>query len=252
MKKLLLFTALLLLPPLVLIILINIPFFKFAPGSTNTWIAFWGSYLGSLIGAATVYLVTSMQVKEQRKIQLESIKTENENAFNREMQQYYFQTQIDKIEEFYKGLEDLMDILMKSSNEFTNYITFTDILYGGEDEPTKYERKNFEEEIKKIRQGMYDRIHNINRIEYQLNRLVFHVDGTSFYMKKINDLIHDYILEQKEAYLTPDNSFQEYLENPNKPPLNHYLEDITHLIDKLSTEILQKKLEDRLKEMKSA
>lgn len=213
------------------------------------WIPFWGSYLGAIIGALTVYIVTNMQIKEQREIQLKSIEQNNENAIDREMRKYYLQIQISKTEEANKIIEDLVDILMKISNDFTRYMVCSDILHGGRDRVTDEKKKELLEEIRTHRGELHNKIHIINGLNFRLDRLKLYFDDISLHVdsigEKISNLIKIYKEEsyKKEAYI----NYDPYGE---KPPLQKYIDGISIETSILITKI-DSNLECKLDEIKN-
>lgn len=131
--------------PIVMAFFMLIPLFNFATGSAESWITFWGSYLGALIGAATVYLVTSIQIKEQRQIQLEAIKKENKHALDRDMRQYYFRIEIEKTQE----MSEVIDKIAKEYTE-TQIIT-TKLIVCSRAFETAFDQEFLYNEMKKYR-----------------------------------------------------------------------------------------------------
>ncbi|MFE8701552.1 hypothetical protein ACFYKX_13185 [Cytobacillus sp. FJAT-54145] len=248
MKKFAIFLCLL-LPPLIMSLLIKLHLFSYALGKVDSWIGFWGSYLGALIGAGTVYVVTSKQIKEQRKIQLESIREEHDNALRREMKQYHFRNQIDKIEEFYEIIEEFLDTLTKCSNDFTKYVTYTHVLYGGQDTYTNEEEAKFKAEIKEIKAEYYNWIHLLNRLNFKISRLSLYIEDTSYYAKCISIQLDEFINELKAGY-KDKYSFNKFLVNANQSSLNHHLKEFLKLTSQLLINVLEPKLEQKIKEMR--
>jgi hypothetical protein len=237
--------------PLVISLLLQAPIFSFASGNVESWISFWGSYVGALIGAATVYLVTNLQVEAQRKIQLDAIKAEHNNALKREMKQFHFKNDIDKIEELNELLEDLLDSVIKSGNEFTKYITYTHILYGGQDEYTKEQEQFFKDEIKNLYNEAYKWIHKLTKMDLKMNRLSTYIEKTSHHVSVISEQIEKYTAEIRKGY-NDKQSYKNYISNPNGAALSHHFESFAEMILGLQREVLQPKLQERINEMISA
>jgi hypothetical protein len=235
--------------PLLVSFFMKMPIFNFAPGSTDSWISFWGSYIGALIGALVVYLVTSMQVREQRNIQLDSIREEHNIALSREMQQFHFKNQIDKIEEFYSLLDSFLDALVKCSNDYTKYITFSHILYGGQDEYSEEEEKYFRDEIKKIKIDFYDWIHYFTTTNLKLIRLSLYVEDTKPYVDSINTEINICISELKSGY-KDKLSFKKHLGNFDEQLMVRSAEEIKNIIIVLIVNELEPKLKEKINQMK--
>jgi gas vesicle protein len=235
-------------PPLLISLLLKEPIFSFSKGDVESWIAFWGSYAGALIGAATVYLVTNLQVKEQRKIQIQAIKAEHENALKREMKQFHFKNEIEKIEEFHDLLEDTLDSVSKCVNEFTKYITYTHILYGGHDEYTEEEEKAFKEEIRSLHSEVYHWIHKLTKTVLKMNRLTAYIEDTSQPVADICRQIEEFVDELRSGY-SDKHSYKKYT-NPSIPPLEHHLHEFSQAIMLLKVRVLEPKQNEKISEMK--
>jgi gas vesicle protein len=247
MKKVFIIGGILLVP-LIISLLLKASIFSFSRGDVESWIAFWGSYVGALIGAATVYFVTNLQVKEQREIQLQAIKTEHTNALEREMKQFHFKNEIEKIEEFDDLLEETLESIGKCVNEFTKYITFSHILYGGNDEYTIEEEKLLKEEIKKLHQNVYNWIHNLTRAVMKMNRLSAYIKETTLPVGEMQTKLNELITELREGY-KDKYSFKKY-PNFDAPPLLHHLEEFSQIIYQLKENVLQPILNKRISEMR--
>ncbi|WP_394190961.1 hypothetical protein [Paenisporosarcina quisquiliarum] len=204
--------------------------------------------MGALIGAAIVYLVTNIQVKEQRKIQLDSIREEHNNALKREMKQYHFHNQVEKIEEFYELIEETMDSVTKCTNDFTRYITYSHILYGGTDVYTKEEELIYKDEIKKLKTEFYEWIHIFTKASFKMSRLSLYVEDTSLHVNKFNKQLGDFISEIRSGY-SDKNSFNNYMNNPNEPALSHQLDGFINLVTQFTINILEPKLAEKILEM---
>lgn len=110
-------TVVVIIPSLVafLITVDIIPITRQAAADANSWLQFWGSMLGGIIGTAAVLIVAAWQNKEQRRLlemQLEEQK--NENNITRELE--YNKV---KREELYNYLKELEDV-SSDSKEYTN------------------------------------------------------------------------------------------------------------------------------------
>lgn len=250
MKKFLIILTIIILVPIIMSALLNISVFSFALGSTDSWITFWGSYMGALIGAGIVYLVTTMQIKEQRSIQIEAIREEHKNALNREMKQYHFRNQIDKIEEFYDVLDELTAAITKCTNEFTMYITLSDILFGGRDEYSEEKEIEYKNEIKINRQNFYDRIHKLTILDFKIKRLTHYIEGTDSYGEEISSYLTDFINELKKGY-NDKNSFKVLIGDYNKPVQINSRDHLISTISYLLSAVLDEKLNEKINEMRS-
>jgi len=237
---------LILFVPLVISFLVKIPFFQFSSGSADTWITFWGSYLGALIGAVTVYLVTTMQLREERKMQLDSIEKENQKAFDRDTQQYHFKIEIDKLEEFYQLIQEISDTVMKSSNVLTEYITYKQIL--NEEDISEEKKSIFQERRKILHKEVYDMLHILTSYTFKLRIL-------PIYFNETYDLAHEMIgflidlAEELKKGVSNKRSYKNY--SPDKPTLSHHMKDINKSVSKLNL-IIENKLENKVLEMRES
>lgn len=234
--------------PLIMSLLLKVPMFGFADGNVESWIGFWGSYVGALIGAATVYFVTNLQVKEQRNIQLQAIKKEHENALKRELKQFHFKNEVEKIEEFNDLIEDTMDLVLKSLNEFTGYITYTHILYGGQDEYTKEQEKEYKGEIRNFHMESLNWIHKLTKATMKMHRLSAYIEDAKLPVADITNQIESFIVELRNGY-QDKYSFKKY-PNFNKPALSEHIDEFSRKFLILKENVLQPKLEEKISEMK--
>src|SRR5699024_12072679 len=52
---------------------------QFISGPIESWIGFWGSYIGAIIGSAAVFIVAKHQIKKQHEQQINDIQAESED-----------------------------------------------------------------------------------------------------------------------------------------------------------------------------
>lgn len=64
--------------PILLSVFMHLDLFSKSLGDANGWLSYWGGYLGALIGAATVYFVTNIQMKKQTELHQETLKIQTE------------------------------------------------------------------------------------------------------------------------------------------------------------------------------
>lgn len=60
--------------PLALVFILQTDLFNFSIGEVDSWITFWGSYIGAIIGASVVYFVARIQIKSQYDQQSETLR----------------------------------------------------------------------------------------------------------------------------------------------------------------------------------
>ena len=80
---------------------------QFASGAIDSWILFWGSYVGAIIGSIAVYVVAKIQIKKQHEQQIEEIKSESEHLYQRDIEGYLLRNKIDKLDAMVKVADEL-------------------------------------------------------------------------------------------------------------------------------------------------
>lgn len=226
--------------PVLLTIFLKLSAFQFAPGTVDSWIAFWGSYVGAIVGASVVYFVAQLQMKKQQELQIEAIKLENKHSTSREMEQFLITTKLDKYEKIIEVCERLSDITIKISNEFVSFVTYKDIINNKEDSQKENEYKEKVYEIK-IKHHEYHSllIQNTSKLGTLSNYSPDIVESCTKLTVKINNLW----LEARECYLSKDG-YKNYL----KPNERYLLEDAEFIMDTLMYLIkdLNKKISNEL------
>lgn len=104
-----------------MIIVLLLPFFldslikknvvRFDPGTVDSWINFWGSYVGAIIGASVVYFVAIVQIKKQDEQQMTEMELRGKYEIKREMKLFYMTTKMEKIEELIENVDELLTII---------------------------------------------------------------------------------------------------------------------------------------------
>lgn len=64
--------------PFIVAFLLNVKVFKFALGDTESWIGFWGNYIGGLFGMIGVVITTYFIISSQKKVNSEQISAQKE------------------------------------------------------------------------------------------------------------------------------------------------------------------------------
>lgn len=236
MKKISIFILVLIGFPVIVAIFLDFSIFEFATGQVDSWIMFWGSYLGAIIGASAVYFVAQLQIKKQHEQQLEAIRIENKHSISREMEQFLITTRLDKYEKTIRTCEKLLNVTMKLSNEFVEYVTYKDILNNKESPEREEELEQKVYEIKsKHREYHALMILNVTELEVLSNYSPEIKDTCADITLKLNDLW----LEAKNCYLSKDG-YKNYL-FPNESFLlkdtEPLLNKLTHLIRLLNNKI---------------
>lgn len=234
--------------PILLAFLLDFEIFNFAKGSTDSWITFWGSYVGALIGAAIVYLVTKIQVSEQRTIQLDTIRKEHDNALEREMKQYHFRNQLEKIHELYDILDDIVISSIKCSNEFTKYLVYNEALYNGNDKLSNEQEIEFKNKARKNYQNVYSWIHKFSLDALKVKRLSLYIEDADVFADNINELLNTFTSELKEGYKNKKSYEKYFAEGGNRVEIDSHMALIT-MIALFTSDVLDKKLNNKIKEM---
>lgn len=201
--------------PLTVSLSLKIPIFSTASGSVESWIGFWGSYLGNIVGLFGLYYATTKQINSQFKSlfaqdQLEkdraytSFLLENFKDFNRNLS--FLSHELDNI---YSNTNDI--ILMYSNQNF--------------DDKESLLNKNkvlFERALRIISENeVYLPILEV--YEVKSNNIQEIENDIYMYLKKYNDLIQgiDALYPEKfseyfiELQATHDNDYQVLYEKIN-------------------------------------
>ncbi len=72
--------VMLLVIPLSIAGLMYFPLLNFAKGTVESWLSFWGSYMGAIIGASVVYFVSKYQIRKQNH---DAVVRDNKNYMRR-------------------------------------------------------------------------------------------------------------------------------------------------------------------------
>jgi hypothetical protein len=241
--------------PLIISLLLKIELFSFSEGNVESWIAFWGSYVGALIGAGTVYFVTNLQVKEQRKLQIlqmekqkelqiESIKIEHDNALKREMKQFHFKNQIEKIEELQELLENTLITITQCSNDFTKYISCSYIL--NEDNLSDKDKEDLRKTCSEYFSESYNWMVKLNKALLNITRISYYIEGHAPQVEKLAQQLSLFINEFRAGYADND-SYKKY--DLEKVPLGQHTKIFTELISQISSETVLPLLKKKISEM---
>lgn len=208
--KLILFLGgLFLVVPVLLAKLLELNIFSFAMGEVDTWITFWGSYLGAIIGASVVYFVAQLQMKRQQELQIEAIKIENQNSTRREMHQFYLTNKLEKIEEMHKLFNELSSLSIKINNDLLKFAISREAI----DKDIKSRNDNFNPKEK-----IYHLRGELSKYHYEMSSIFVRLIVLSEYIHHgiKNEVLHiqDEFLkifeEVRECYYS-DDMYKKYL-----------------------------------------
>lgn len=104
--------------------------YTFTSGAIDTWILFWGSYIGAIIGSIGVYIVAKFQIKKQYEQQIEEVKSESELMYQRDIEGYLLRNKTDKLEEMIHAADEMLMELKGIEKHFPKMIetSFLDTL----------------------------------------------------------------------------------------------------------------------------
>lgn len=234
--------------PIVLTMLLNLSLFKFAPGKVDSWITFWGSYVGAIVGASVVYFVAQLQMKNQQKMQIEAIKIENKNSTRREMHRFHLTNKLEKIEEMHGLLNKLSAISIELNNDLLIFVITRDAI----ERELKSKREDFnpKEKIYQLRSDLREYHFEMLSIFMRLIVLSEYVhqgiqDGILHLQEEFLE-IYD---EVKECYYSKE-AYKKYLgESGDELFILESVDSFTRKLSQLSFRDLQKELRDTLHEI---
>lgn len=134
--------------PFILDSLIGHNILSFSPGGNDSWIGFWGSYIGAIIGASVVYFVAKIQIQKQDEQQMIELAIKGEHELRIDMRTFQATIHVDKIEEFIALTDETASTIM----------TFTDKImtqaFALNKHPTVEEKQLIHAEIKSYNESL--------------------------------------------------------------------------------------------------
>lgn len=232
MRKITLFILLLIGFPIILALLLNVPVFKYASGQLDSWIMFWGSYIGAVIGASVVYFVARFQIQKQHDQQISSIKLESKHSISREMEHFLITTRLGKYEKIIKVCDSIGKIQTEISNDFVRYITYMDIINNKEDPDRE---KEFKDKIYEIKTKHYEYHSLILLNTTELRTLTNYSPDIKEDCGELSWKLNDLWLEARECYYSK-NKYKQYFKPDERILLNN-AELIIDIVSKLIEEM---------------
>lgn len=104
--------------PLIVTLLLEFPLFSLARGEVESWIGFWGSYLGNIIGLIGLSYATYFQIRYQQKLMLDEIYSQNEL----EKKRIYVEIILNKLNDYLLCLDQLDNSIAKFHTVFLKHI----------------------------------------------------------------------------------------------------------------------------------
>lgn len=242
-----------LITPIFIAALSRVPIFQYSPGNFNSWIGYWGSYLGAIIGASVVYFVSKMQIEAQNQLQLDAIDKENKITLDREMEQYYFRLEVEKLEDFFNEIDLFNRIVTNSYNDFVQYLVNSEALYSERDKLNEEQTERFTTEVRIKRMDLYKWINEGFSNISILKRLSLYVDDSKTVIMDIETEFESYITEVKTAFWNKYSYEQYFIAEGagNDDALIESKRVINQLLNYLAVDILQPKLQAKINAMKN-
>lgn len=210
--------------PIILGSLIKLNIFSWSAGDVDSWIMFWGSYIGAIIGASAVYFVAQHQITKQyeqqmfllkleSEQQLKAIELENIQSTRRELKKFNLTNKLEKIEEMLTILERLSSLNISLNNDL---VTFSVIKYDL-DKGFKDSNKSVEE----LEERIYSLRTDYTRHHFEIMRELMRVNVLSEYVPKSSNQVTnlqkcftDLLGDVKECYYS-DEKYIKYLIDPD-------------------------------------
>lgn len=104
--------------PLIVTLLLEFPLFSLARGEVGSWIGFWGSYLGNIIGLIGLSYATYFQIQYQQKLMLDEIHSQNEL----EKKRIYVEIILNKLNDYLLCLNQLDNSIAKFHKVFSEHV----------------------------------------------------------------------------------------------------------------------------------
>ncbi|KIL46172.1 hypothetical protein [Jeotgalibacillus campisalis] len=253
MWKVVIIVLLAIFTPLGLSLMMDSSWVSTSPGTANGWLGYWGGYLGAIIGASVVYFVSRFQIKAQHETQLTAIEREHQITLDREMHQYYFKLENEKLEDLYKNIDSFNLIITNVYNDFVYYITLSESLYSGRDNLELSKQEEYEQKIRNIRTELTVREKEIYRALLVLRRLSFYIEGSQDYISCIGRECDRFLNELRNTY-NYKYSYESYLAKPdagNNRNLIGPVDEINRYIIELTVDVLQPLMEKKIQIMRS-
>ncbi|MCM3705330.1 hypothetical protein M3205_06255 [Cytobacillus firmus] len=249
MKTILILGVLFFTAPVLVASLLEMGIFSFAKGEVDTWITFWGSYLGAIVSASVVYFVAQLQIKKQQELQIEAIRIENENSTRREMKNFYLKNKLEKIEEMQNSLKKLATLNINLNNDLLTFAITKDAI----DRGIKSNRNDDDpiERIYLLRTNLRKQHLEMTEALLKLNVLDDYIQGLSGKIFDLHEEFQGLYEEVRNCYYS-DEKYKEYLSLPNERRfITDNSEIINRKISQLSFNDLQALLRSILNEIEN-
>ncbi|WP_339183291.1 hypothetical protein [Oceanobacillus sp. FSL W7-1293] len=242
--------------PYALVALLDSDLINFKLGSNNTWITFWGSYIGAIVSASAVYFVARFQIKKQydqqmelfklqNKQQIQSIEMENKHSTKREMKKFYLINKLEKIEEMQVLLDKLSSINIGLNNELVEF----SVIKLTENKGLKGNRDvDHGNEMYRLRTGL-------SKYRFEINEAAMRLSVLSNYIERAKPLIFHLqqnfveLLEEVNNCFYSDEGHTKYLTDKPGEFSTESSKEIKKIIIEISFNTLQEEMKDIIKEI---
>lgn len=213
--------------PLIVSFTMYVPFFSFSKGTIESWIGFWGSYLGNIIGLVGLSFATYYQIQEQNKLMVKELSSQNKLEKNR----IYLEIVLRKFDDYLSFLDTLDKCLGKFDKEYLDQAKVYEELI----EKSKFVEQHRELIIQS--NSSYDIIYNLG----QLSTLTAYLEQENLSLAKSKEIRTNclkLISDFEELKGKSDLTFEELKENYDSH--NENLKEVLIQIQDEKTTINQK------------
>lgn len=184
----------------------------FASGNIDSWILFWGSYVGAIIGSLVVYIVANFQLKKQHEQQISDVKNESILLYHRDIDGYFLKNKLDKLDSMFELTNQL---LYKLEEVHSFFQEFCELLYLNDKEELKHIYPNITEEVywdkinilKENTQNNHSQVHSIYR---KLRTSASYVPEMSDNLNKIDTELMNFSREIN--FMLNHNEYKQYMD----------------------------------------
>jgi len=221
---------------------------QFISGPIESWIGFWGSYIGAIIGSAAVFIVAKHQIKKQHEQQINDIQAESEELFERKMEGYAQRKRIEKLDEMLTATTKLYTQTRMKADDMLEHLIRTSENHSN---TTNWPEEFLDERMTHLEKGLHTFLKESKKQFYRISTLSSYINETSDAVDKlaigINEFHNDIILliNKLNNYL---NRFYEYdRENeqlhmfiPTEMPIKEMFEELLSIQHQLLEAELRK------------
>lgn len=228
--------------------LLNNEWLQFISGPIESWIGFWGSYIGAIIGSAAVFIVAKHQIKKQHEQQINDIQAESEELFERKMEGYAQRKRIEKLDEMLTATTKLYTQMRMQADDMLEHLIRTSEKYGN---TTNWPEEFLDERMTHLEKGFHTFLSESKKQFYRISTLSSYITETSDAVDKlaigINEFQNDIILlinkpknYLKRFYEYDHENEQLHMFIPTEMPIKEMFEELLTTQHQLLEEELRK------------